>query len=316
MSLEPPVSLSPSKLSRFTHCALSFRFSYIDRLPEPSTIEQVRGTLVHRALQLLHRVGDPAERTPEQARTCLAQAFDDLAADGTAQLPVDADGREALRRDAARLLERYFTLEDPSQVRSIGLELELAAAVDGVELHGIIDRLDVLSNGELIIVDYKTGRSPSAERSRSRMAGVLAYAFLCEQVLGKRPSEVRLMYLRDQVVVVERPSEQSMRGLRQRALAVWAAIGKACDEEDFRPSPSPLCRHCAFQAHCPVFGGMLPERPPAAVARPDVAALAVAVAGGATAAGTVPAGPHPGGTAVVLGSAADVPAASGTRSVA
>ena len=68
------------------------------------------------------------------------------------------------------------------------------------------------------------------------------------------------MYLRDQVVLVERPNEQSMRGLRQRARAVWAAIERACSEEDFRPSPSPLCRHCAFQPACPAFGGTLPTR--------------------------------------------------------
>jgi putative RecB family exonuclease len=263
--LAAPLALSPSKLDRFTHCALAFRLSYIDRLPEPSTLQQVRGTLVHRALQFLHAVEPASGRTPAVARECLARAWSEMAGEhDVGALGLDVEGRAMLVRDAERLLERYFTLEDPRQVQSVGLELSLAALVDGIELHGIIDRIDLLASGELVIVDYKTGRSPSAERARSRLAGVLAYAFLCEQVLGKRPSEVRLMYLRDQVVIVERPNEQSMRGLRQRALAVWAAIGRACDEEDFRPSPSPLCRHCAFQAYCPAFGGAVPARATAA----------------------------------------------------
>ncbi|HTX01193.1 MAG TPA: PD-(D/E)XK nuclease family protein [Acidimicrobiales bacterium] len=259
MSFAPPETLSPSKLDRFTHCALAFRLSYIDRLPEPSTLQQVRGTLVHRALQLLHAVEPAQQRTPERARLCLEEAWSELSVDGQVRgLQLDTESAADLLRRAALLLDRYFTLEDPRQVRAIGLELMLDAAMDGVAVHGIIDRLDVLRSGELVIVDYKTGRSPSAERARSRLAGVLVYAFLCEQRLGRRPVELRLMYLRDQVVLVERPSEQAMRGLRQRALAVWAAIERACAEEDFRPSPSPLCRYCAFQSCCPAFGGSLP----------------------------------------------------------
>jgi putative RecB family exonuclease len=260
VSFAPPLTLSPSKLDRFTHCALAFRLSYIDHLPEPSTIQQVRGTLVHRALQLLHAVEPAEERTPERAQLCLDAAWSELSVDAELLgLGLDAEGSADLLRQSARLLERYFTLEDPREVQSIGLELALAAGLDGVQVRGIIDRLDLLRSGELVIVDYKTGRSPSAERARSRLAGVLVYAFLCEQVLGHRPIELRLMYLRDQVVLVERPNEQSMRGLRQRARAVWAAIERACSEEDFRPSPSPLCRHCAFQTACPAFGGSLPD---------------------------------------------------------
>ena len=85
------------------------------------------------------------------------------------------------------------------------------------------------------------------------------YAFLCEQTLGIRPSEVRLMYLKDQVVVVDSPTDQSMRGLTQRASAVWSAIERACDREDFRPNPTPLCKSCAFQTLCPAFNGATKE---------------------------------------------------------
>jgi len=256
VALPLPVGLSPSKLERFTHCALAFRFSYIDQLPEPPSLQQVRGTLVHRALQLLHAVDPPAERTPSRALACLGEAVDELSAHpDLAGLGLDGEGRERLVRDAEVLIGRYFSLEDPTEVKPVGLELRLSAELEQVELRGIIDRLDLLPSGELVVVDYKTGRSPSIERARARLAGVQFYAYLCEQVLSVRPVEVRLLYLRDQVVVSGRPSEQSMRGLRQRALAVWRAIERACAAEDFRPSPSSLCRWCSFQAHCPAFSG-------------------------------------------------------------
>src|SRR5215212_7118494 len=53
MTLPCPTSLSPSKVSSFKDCALAFRFSAIDHLPEPPSPWAVKGTLVHRALELL-----------------------------------------------------------------------------------------------------------------------------------------------------------------------------------------------------------------------------------------------------------------------
>jgi putative RecB family exonuclease len=76
---------------------------------------------------------------------------------------------------------------------------------------------------------------------------------LCEENLGRAPVEVRLMYLKDRVVLVQSVTEQAVRSSRVRALAVWSAIERACDAGVFRPNPSPLCRFCAFQSLCPVF---------------------------------------------------------------
>ena len=249
---ELPATLTPTKMTRFMACPLAFRLAYLDHLPEPPTLDQVRGTLVHRALHLLFSSGPAADRSPERARASIEEAFDEPAGRaGLEPLGLDPTGEARLRREAAGLLDRYFALEDPTSVRPIGLELDVRVRVDQVDLRGIIDRLDRLEDGSVVVVDYKTGRAPRPEQARSRLGGVHFYAFLCEQLLGRRPSEVRLMYLRDQVVVVESPTDQSMRGLRQRAMAVWNAIGRACGSGDFRPNPSPLCRTCAFRSHCP-----------------------------------------------------------------
>ena len=56
------------------------------------------------------------------------------------------------------------------------------------------------------------------------------YALMCEAELGRRPAVVRLLYLRDRVVISAAPTDQAMRGTRQRALGVWSAIERACRE--------------------------------------------------------------------------------------
>jgi putative RecB family exonuclease len=267
MSLSLPSTLTPSKISSFTSCPLSFRFSVIERLPEVASAPAVKGTLVHRALQLLFSEREAGHRDRLEAESALLRAWDEMheSAD-VMQLGLGESEQASFLRDASALLDRYFELEDPNSVTPIGLELDLSVEADGMVLRGIIDRLDLLADGTLAVVDYKTGRAPRAEQSRSRLSAVQLYAFLCEQVIGRRPSVVRLVYLRDRVVVSADATEQSLRGVHQRAKAVWAAIERACECSDFRPSPSALCKWCSFQQYCPVYGGD-PERAAAAVHR-------------------------------------------------
>ncbi|MGA8296708.1 MAG: PD-(D/E)XK nuclease family protein [Acidimicrobiales bacterium] len=247
-------TLSPSKISRFTQCPLAFKYAYVDHLPEPSTIHQVRGTLAHAALERLFKDCEGTERTRDNAEGALEHAWSDRHNQPEfVELGLGEDQEAQLLEELRSLIDRYFELEDPTSVRPLGLELHLRAQVDSVELNGIIDRLDDVGDGDFCVVDYKTGSSPPGFRTKQSFNGVNFYALLCEENYGRAPVEVRLMYLKDRVVLVQSVSEQLVRGARHRALAVWSAIERACASQVFRPNPSPLCRFCAFQSICPVF---------------------------------------------------------------
>jgi putative RecB family exonuclease len=270
MALTPPATLSPSKVATFKDCALAFRFSAIERLPEPSSPPAVRGTLAHLALQHLFRL-PPPERTPDASTLAFGRAVVELRAHPEfAQLELDDEAEGALFAEAEAMVQRYFQLEDPRTVNAIGLELKLEAQLDGIRLRGIIDRLDLDDAGELVVTDYKTGRPPGPQSEQARLGGVEFYAFLCEQLFGRRPARVQLLYLSEPVTIVATPSAPSIRGLQQRVRAIWSAVERACETDDFRPRPSRLCDWCAFQAWCPAFGG----DPSRAAADLGVAALA------------------------------------------
>jgi putative RecB family exonuclease len=254
MALALPSSLSPSRLSSFTSCGLQFRFTAIDRLPEPPTIAATRGTLVHAALEELFAL--PAgQRVPEAADACIDAAVERLRAhpDWTG-LHLDDAGEARMRAEAADLVDGYFRLEDPATIHPVGLELKLEVEVGGVRLRGIIDRLDLV-DGELVVTDYKTGRAPGDGYARQRMTGVHVYSLMCERWFGRRPVRVQLLHLAEPVKIIAEPTEQSTRGLSRRLAAVWQAVEIACEREDFRPRPSPRCDWCAFQQWCPAFGG-------------------------------------------------------------
>lgn len=255
MPLEPPATLSPSKVSSFKDCALAFRFSAIDKLPEPPSVAATRGTLVHLALERLFE--QPAEdRTVDTALACLDRAITELrGGPDLAGLSLDVEAEAQFFREAEVLVRQYFQLEDPRTIRPIGIELMLEARLGGLRLRGIIDRLELDGDGELVVTDYKTGRAPSERYEQGRLGGVHFYSFLCEELFGKRPARVQLLYLADPVSITTIPSDQSTRGLRTKVGAIWTAVERACQRDDFRPRPSALCTWCSFQAYCPAFGG-------------------------------------------------------------
>jgi len=250
-----PVSLSPSRVAGFTQCPLQFRFTSIQKLPDPPSIHTTKGTLVHRALELLFAL-PAAERTLAAALEAHAATRTEYAdhPDVTG-LELDEEQTEQMWADTAGLVERYFEMETPSEIEPEGLELSLQATMGEFTLRGIIDRLERAPDGSLVISDYKTGKSPPDNLADTRMNSMMLYAWLCLQHFGSIPSALRLMYLRDGVVHVKVPDERGVEFHAKRTVAVWKAIAGACTTGDFRPKRSALCGSCSYRKWCPEFGG-------------------------------------------------------------
>jgi putative RecB family exonuclease len=255
MSLAPPWSLSPSSCSSFKECPLAFRFAYLDRLPEPPSPWTTKGTLVHRALELLLD-RPPDERSLDAALADLRRARVELVPHPDfADLVLTEEEWAQFDADAEELVRRYFQLEDPTTVRPIGLELKLEADLGRTRLRGIIDRLELDDDGEFVVTDYKTGSVPSELWEAKSLAGVHIYALLCERMLGRRPARVQLYYLSKPEAIIAQPTDQSIRGVERRTSAMYEAIANACSRDDFRPKPGRLCGFCTFKPYCPAHGG-------------------------------------------------------------
>ena len=271
--IERPVpvlgSLSPSRAADFKNCPLLYRFRCVDRLPETPSRAATRGTMVHAVLESLFDL-PAAQRTVDAARELLPAAWQRVREEepGVDELfGGDADGDEFAEwmASAASLVGNYFALEDPSRLEPESREELIEVVVDGLRLRGYVDRLDVNEAGDIRVVDYKTGSTPREAFEAKALFQMKFYALVLWRTRGVVPRQLRLMYLADTDTLSYAPDADELVRFERTVMAIWAAIQRAMQTGDFRPSPSRLCDWCDHKALCPAFGGTPPPFPDGAV---------------------------------------------------
>ncbi|MBM9459053.1 PD-(D/E)XK nuclease family protein [Nocardioides sp. zg-536] len=259
-------ALSPSRVADFLGCALYYRLRNIDRLPEPPSPAAVRGTVVHRALELLFDL--PAgRRTPEQAQELVVPAWEELQELEPALASMfAAEGPDVVTWLAScrDVLATYFDLEDPTRLEPAEREVYVETLTDAkLLLRGVVDRLDVAPDGAIRVVDYKTGSSPREQFEAKALFQLKFYALVLWRMRGTIPAVLRLVYLGNGEVLEYSPDETELLATERKVHAVWEAIRAATQAQDFQPRPGATCRWCAHQALCPAYGGTPPPYPAA-----------------------------------------------------
>ncbi|MDL5158163.1 RecB family exonuclease [Actinomycetospora termitidis] len=246
-------ALSPSRAGDFKQCPLLYRFRAVDRLPEQRSAAQVRGIVVHAVLERLFGL-DPPRRVPLRAHALLEEVAGELGAEDRALLG-DLTG-------AAALVDAYFAMEDPRRLHPEACEVFLETELDsGVGLRGYVDRLDVSPEGDVRIVDYKTGSAPREVFEARALFQLKFYALVLLRARGVLPRQLRLMYLADGQSLTHSPTRGELERFERTLVALWTAILRAAPSGDFRPNPGRTCTWCSHQAVCPAFGGTPPDYP-------------------------------------------------------
>lgn len=245
-------TLSPSRASDFKHCPQLFKFRAIDRLPEPSTVYQARGTTAHLALQRLFDL--PAQqRTPNTLYDLFRAAWAEIRGTEFEGLFESVEEERAWGLESLELLSNYFSIEDPTSFDPIDRELDMLEDLDGITIRGILDRMEESPDGSLVITDYKTGKAPPEKYALPAFFALKIYALLIRRRTGRTPDEIKLMYLNGPTVYRISVNDAQLDAMDRQLRALWSAIDRAIDEDRFPPRVSRLCEWCSFQSICPAF---------------------------------------------------------------
>jgi RecB family exonuclease len=256
-------SCTPSKLGSYEDCPRRYRMTYVDRpspVKGPPWAHTSLGAALHNALRAYWGL-PPERRTPEAARTLLRGAW---IADGFRDREQQAEAAER----AIGWLESYLDDLDPA-AEPVGVERTVATKTDALAFSGRIDRLDD-RDGELVVVDYKTGRSELTGDDARGSAALALYALATSRTLRRPCRTVELHHLPTRTVHRWEHSEESLARHVRRAeqtaadiVTAQEAVGAGADsDEAFPPRTGALCSWCDFRRHCPEGQAASPEKEP------------------------------------------------------
>lgn len=254
--------MSASRAKEYERCPLQYRLHVVDRIREPPTRHTALGTLVHSVLE--HLFDLPAsQRTVEAAHDLMTTQWRRTCEETpSVKTLFEGDEDEARWRESARkLLAAYFTMEDPQWLAPAARErLVEAVTPQGIRLRGFIDRIDRSVSGELRVVDYKTGRAPSARFQDEALFQMRFYALLLSLV-SRLPARTQLLYLKAGQILTFDPNSADIARFSEDVAQLWGRIEADARRGDFAPRRNPLCDWCGVRSLCPLFGGTTPPIP-------------------------------------------------------
>ncbi|WP_255548997.1 RecB family exonuclease [Corynebacterium sp. TAE3-ERU30] len=256
------LALSPSRASDYQRCPLLYRLRAIDKIPEPTTLPQIKGTLVHAVLEEMHKEQRSSRDFPRAVKKLKPLWAQMVEKDPELLELVPEEDLYDFLVECRALLRGYFEMENPQGFDAKQCEMYVNTTLpNGVPVRGFIDRVDVAPTGEVRVVDYKTGKKPLPRYSHDATFQMRFYALVYWRLYGVIPHQLRLMYLKVIDSMFLTPSKEELEYFERDLGELWEKILADGRSGTFRPRTSKLCGWCAHQSLCPAFGGIPPEYP-------------------------------------------------------
>lgn len=253
-------NLSPSRASQFKTCPQQFKFANVDKLKEPTNEVQAKGTAVHQALEDLFEL-PKEDRDTEKLHNLFRAAWTKVRrTDEHHNLFSSVDEEREWGVDGLKLLNNYMSMEDPKSFDPLERERWVRGTIEDLNLRGILDRMDRNQNGELIIVDYKSGKAPAKKYKEPRFFALKLYALLIRDELGITPTELKLIYLKNSTIHTLKVDNKMLDEVKIEILDIWSDIKLAFEENNFPATKNALCKNwCYYKPICPVFNDNAPS---------------------------------------------------------
>jgi superfamily I DNA/RNA helicase/RecB family exonuclease len=249
-----PIPLSASAVEALEACPLRWFLERPAAAQEQSTEQQGFGLVFHALAEEVATGATPADIDVLMDR--LDRVWD--------RLPFEARWQsEQERRAARRALERFLVWHgqhrEGRKFVAAEREFDTTLQVGGVDvrLHGYIDRIEVDAEGQVFLVDFKTGKKAKTPREAEQSAQLAVYQLAAENTedIGETAG-AELVYPRDEKespapTVVQQPA------LREQQDPAWAPkllaeVAGTVLAERFHASGDPtVCQHCSLRRACP-----------------------------------------------------------------
>ena len=125
--------------------------------------------------------------------------------------------------------------------------------IGGAKVKGRFDRVDRLPNGEIAIVDFKTGKTKTQDDADDSLQ--LSVYALAAKALGHTASSLVFINLENGTAIESRRTPKQLSEAEEQVRVIAAKIAAG----EFDPRPSGACSWCSYQSICPAQEEPLPR---------------------------------------------------------
>ncbi|MDR0646780.1 MAG: PD-(D/E)XK nuclease family protein [Elusimicrobiota bacterium] len=252
------LSFSYSKLGLYKECPQKYKFRYILKVPEKPKYYFAFGNALHKVMEFIYSSGKPSfpllETTLKFFKTDWdSSSFGDKGYENAAK---EQEGF----LEGVRIIKAYYEKHQSDNISPLSTEFRSTVHIDGLSVISVLDRIDYLGEGQISILDYKTGKTLSREPDQ-----LMFY----QKITGNNPQIIEMIKRKYPLVkeikianmlFYHLPTlrEQSFEPASQKEIdAFWAGVLSVAGDilaNKFNPDPSESkCRFCDYKAACPVW---------------------------------------------------------------
>jgi len=236
-------TFSASSLDTYERCPLKYKYQHVVLIPSvPRTFFDL-GSAVHTVIEHLSKQQkEGIAPTKEMALALLETTWSTAAYESKSHERND-------RATAETLLDTYLVWQASNPNRILDAERKFQINLEGRTVKGTIDRLEETPEGEIVVIDFKTGSIPgglSKNTIREDMQMNL-YSLAVRELYGKLPIRASLFYLSPNKTYNYTPTTETIRKFQERVTGLISAV---CAEK-FAPTPDfQTCKWCDYKDFC------------------------------------------------------------------
>jgi putative RecB family exonuclease len=233
---------SPFSLNMFQQCPRQYKFQYIDHLGgiyRKSRPYFTMGDHVHATLKDFLSTVPVSERNLTRLEDLLREKWRRYRKGFNNKEDEKRWGEKALNQ-----LRRFAQTHDISVTPFMVEDYHSAELTNTILLKGRIDRVDKEADGNLHIIDYKTGKIPT----EINQVQLHIYALILSKKLDLPPKKASYLYLEAGEF---RTIELAAADLAQATTYVIDIVDRICTEKEYLATPNTYCWNCDFLEICP-----------------------------------------------------------------
>lgn len=253
--LHPPIDyLSYSQIEMFKTCPLHYKLKYIYKLPTAPSASQSFGTSIHAALKSFYEKVMKGEKPTEKLLINLLEL--NWVKEGYQGKEHERKFLEKGRDYLRGFLREGFNPKILPAVLENPFIVPLKPLVAGdrpLKIGGKIDRVDILPDGKVEVIDYKTGATIPTQKEVDENLQLSFYALAVTEIptppFGRKPEEVilSLYFLDTQEKISTTRSADQLAKAREEIFQIRDEI----ERSDFKCSGHMFCQNsCEYSLFC------------------------------------------------------------------